>query len=78
VWADDQRDVFNKKNEPTGSDKNNGTKNNALSVNDELSRTLKESVVNNIKAFLESLKKTKTTYYISNNIQPNSSKHEAY
>jgi hypothetical protein len=43
--------VFNKKNEPIGSDKNNGKKNNVLAVNDELSKTWKESVVNIKKYF---------------------------
>jgi hypothetical protein len=51
VWGDDQRDVFNKKSEPTGSDKNKGKKNNVPAMNDELSRTWKQSVVTNIKAF---------------------------
>jgi hypothetical protein len=39
VWGDHQRDVFNKKNEPTERDKNNGKENNVLAVNDELSKT---------------------------------------
>jgi len=41
VWGDDQSDVFNKKNEPTRSDKNNGKKNNVPAVNNELSRAWK-------------------------------------
>ena len=40
--------MFNKKNEPTGIDKNNGKGNNVLAVNGKLYRSWKEPVMNNI------------------------------